>query len=172
VNWQWLHLHVHFLVCCFLWCMHTGATSCLHIWKTDCEDGRWIELAHDCVYWQTLVLVVLNLRALLPELAHPHNGSWGNRLWRWEVDGTGTGGVSKQLAQCPPHLIVPLNRTGSWGMTDTPVRSCSKLISAMFKSSILIVPDDSSTKRRSATTRELLPDPVRPTIPETNPENL
>lgn len=57
-------------------------------------------------------------------------------------------------------------------MTDKLVRSCSKFMSAMSRPSILILPDDSSTKRRSATTRELLPDPVRPTIPETNPQNI
>jgi hypothetical protein len=32
-----------------------------------CEDGRWMELAHDRVQWQALVLAVLNLRVLLPE---------------------------------------------------------------------------------------------------------
>ena len=26
-----------------------------------CEDGRWIELAHDRVQWQALVQAVLNL---------------------------------------------------------------------------------------------------------------
>jgi hypothetical protein len=31
-----------------------------------CEDGRWMELAQDRVQWQALVLVVLNLRVLLP----------------------------------------------------------------------------------------------------------
>lgn len=45
-------------------------------------------------------------------------------------------------------------------------------MSAISRPSILILPDESSTKRRSATTRELLPDPVRPTIPETNPQNI
>ena len=32
-----------------------------------CEDGRWMELAHDCVRWQDLALAVLNLLVLLPE---------------------------------------------------------------------------------------------------------
>jgi hypothetical protein len=30
------------------------------------ENGRWMELAHDHVQWWALVLVVLNLRVLLP----------------------------------------------------------------------------------------------------------
>jgi hypothetical protein len=52
-----------------------------------CEDGRWMELAQDCVQWQALVLAVLNLLVLLPEIwliskvAHK-----GNRLWGWELD--------------------------------------------------------------------------------------
>jgi hypothetical protein len=32
-----------------------------------CEDGRWMELAQDCVQWPALVLAVLNLQVLLPE---------------------------------------------------------------------------------------------------------
>jgi hypothetical protein len=31
-----------------------------------CEDGRWLELAHDCVQWQALVSAVLKLCILLP----------------------------------------------------------------------------------------------------------
>jgi len=33
-----------------------------------CEDGRWMELAQDCVQWWALVLAVLNLEVLLPVL--------------------------------------------------------------------------------------------------------
>ena len=33
----------------------------------DYEDGRWMELAQDCVQWWALVLAVLNLCVLLPE---------------------------------------------------------------------------------------------------------
>jgi hypothetical protein len=36
--------------------------------ETGCEDGMWMELAQDRVQWQALILVVLNLRVLLPEL--------------------------------------------------------------------------------------------------------
>jgi hypothetical protein len=35
-----------------------------------CEDGRWMELAQDCVQWQALVLAVLNLQVLLPQLVN------------------------------------------------------------------------------------------------------
>jgi hypothetical protein len=35
--------------------------------EVGCEDGRWIELAQDCVQWRALVLAVLNLQVLLPE---------------------------------------------------------------------------------------------------------
>jgi hypothetical protein len=31
------------------------------------EDEKWVELGQDCVQWQALVLVVLNLWVLLPE---------------------------------------------------------------------------------------------------------
>lgn len=33
--------------------------------KKGCEDGRWMELALDCVQWQVLVLVMLNSLVLL-----------------------------------------------------------------------------------------------------------
>jgi len=32
-----------------------------------CEDGRWMELAEDCVQWWALVLAVLNRCVLLPK---------------------------------------------------------------------------------------------------------
>jgi hypothetical protein len=35
--------------------------------ETDCEDGRWTELAQDSVQWRNLVFAVLKLRVLLPE---------------------------------------------------------------------------------------------------------
>jgi len=28
------------------------------------EDGKWLELAQDCVWWQALLLVVLNIQLL------------------------------------------------------------------------------------------------------------
>jgi hypothetical protein len=34
--------------------------------ETGCEDGRWIELAQDCVEWWAMVLAVFNLSVLLP----------------------------------------------------------------------------------------------------------
>jgi hypothetical protein len=34
--------------------------------EVGCEDGRWMELAQDCVQWRALVLAVLNLWILLP----------------------------------------------------------------------------------------------------------
>jgi hypothetical protein len=39
--------------------------------ETGCEDGKWIELAHDRGQLQVLVLAVLNLQDLLPEGSHP-----------------------------------------------------------------------------------------------------
>jgi len=54
-----------------------------------CEDGRWMELAQDCVQWQALVLAVLSLLVLLPECKLISkmdlreiscvNGRWGGR---------------------------------------------------------------------------------------------
>jgi len=35
--------------------------------EIECEDGRWVELAHNHVQWWALVLAVLNLCVLLPE---------------------------------------------------------------------------------------------------------
>jgi hypothetical protein len=35
--------------------------------ETGCEDGRWMEIAHDCVQWRSLVLAVLSIRVLQPE---------------------------------------------------------------------------------------------------------
>jgi len=32
-----------------------------------CEDGRWMEVAQDCIQWQTLKLEVLKLWILLPD---------------------------------------------------------------------------------------------------------
>jgi len=35
--------------------------------KMGCEDGRWMELAQNCVQLRALVLTVLNRCVLLPE---------------------------------------------------------------------------------------------------------
>ena len=35
--------------------------------ETGCVDVSWMELAHDRVQWQTLIIAVLNLPVLLPE---------------------------------------------------------------------------------------------------------
>jgi hypothetical protein len=45
--------------------MITDIELCLT--QVGCEDGRWMELAQDCVQWWALVLVVLNIQILLPE---------------------------------------------------------------------------------------------------------
>jgi len=39
----------------------------MDLMEVGCEDGRWMELAEDCVLWWALVLVVLNRCVLLPE---------------------------------------------------------------------------------------------------------
>jgi hypothetical protein len=36
----------------------------LSVRKIVCEDGKWLELAQDCVWWQALLLVVLNIQML------------------------------------------------------------------------------------------------------------
>ena len=41
--------------------------SRMELREIGCEDGRWMELAQDCVQWWALVLAVLNLLVLLPE---------------------------------------------------------------------------------------------------------
>jgi hypothetical protein len=35
--------------------------------KMGCEDGGWMKLGQDRVPWLSLILMVLNLRVLLPE---------------------------------------------------------------------------------------------------------
>jgi len=44
-----------------------SATTVLDLMEIGCEDGRWMELAQDCVQWWALVLAVLNLGVLLPQ---------------------------------------------------------------------------------------------------------
>jgi len=39
----------------------------MDLMETDCEGGRWMELAQDHVQWWALVLAVLKLCVLLPE---------------------------------------------------------------------------------------------------------
>jgi uncharacterized integral membrane protein len=39
----------------------------MDIREIGCEDGRWMELAHDRVQWQALVLEVLILLVLVAE---------------------------------------------------------------------------------------------------------
>jgi len=39
----------------------------MDLMEIDCENGRWMELAQDCVLWWALVLAVSNLSVLLPE---------------------------------------------------------------------------------------------------------
>jgi hypothetical protein len=39
----------------------------MNLVEVGCEDGRWMELAQDCVQWRALLLAVLNLQVLLPE---------------------------------------------------------------------------------------------------------
>jgi hypothetical protein len=38
----------------------------MDLMEIGCEDGRWMELAQDCLQWSALVLKVLNLWVLLP----------------------------------------------------------------------------------------------------------
>ena len=64
------------------------------------------------------------------------------------------------------YLIVPLNKIGSWGMIDNLLLNTSNSNFEMSIPSILIIPSQISTNRNRATTKELLPDPVRPTMPE------
>jgi len=39
----------------------------MNLSETGCEDGRWMELAQDCVQCLILILTVLKLRFLLPD---------------------------------------------------------------------------------------------------------
>lgn len=50
-------------------------------------------------------------------------------------------------------------------------RSCSRSREAILSWSISTLPPDSSTSRNRAVTSELLPDPVRPTIPVPQTQN-
>lgn len=77
---------------------------------------------------------------------------------------------SVQVVQCL-YLTEPLKRTGSWGMIVSWDRSCSRSREAMLSWSISTLPPDSSTSRNRAVTSELLPDPVRPTIPVPKTQN-
>jgi hypothetical protein len=44
-----------------------------------CEDGRWMELAHNHIQLRSLVLAVLNLQVLLPETSVSH--SMSQMIW-------------------------------------------------------------------------------------------
>lgn len=35
--------------------------------ETGAGDGRWMKLAEECIIWQAVLVVVLNLVVLLPE---------------------------------------------------------------------------------------------------------
>jgi hypothetical protein len=47
-----------------IYCLLIGR---MELREIGCEDGRWMELAQDCVQWWALVLAMLNLLVLLPE---------------------------------------------------------------------------------------------------------
>jgi len=40
----------------------------MHRRDIGCEDGRWMELAQDCVQWWALLLDILNFLVLLSEI--------------------------------------------------------------------------------------------------------
>ncbi len=63
-------------------------------------------------------------------------------------------------------LMVPMKSTESWGIMDNFERRSSSPISRILIPSIFIVPEVSSASLNSATPKEDLPEPVRPTIPE------
>jgi hypothetical protein len=44
-----------------------GLVSKMDLREISWEDGRWMELDQDRVYWQALVLAVMNLLVLLPD---------------------------------------------------------------------------------------------------------
>lgn len=62
--------------------------------------------------------------------------------------------------------MVPLNKTGSWGIIDNLVLNTFKFIFAISIPSILIFPAEISINRNKAMIKELFPAPVRPTIPK------
>ena len=41
--------------------------SKMNLMEISCVDGRWMELAQDCVQWWALVLAMLNFCVLLPQ---------------------------------------------------------------------------------------------------------
>jgi len=41
--------------------------STMNLKKTQCENGRWIELAEDCVWWWAFGVAVLKCQVLLPQ---------------------------------------------------------------------------------------------------------
>lgn len=56
-----------------------------------CDDGRWLELAWDCVCCCTFVLTVLKLWVVVPESYLINEvGLWGNLSGK-EVNGSGSG---------------------------------------------------------------------------------
>jgi hypothetical protein len=65
--------------------------------STDIGNGRWMELAHDCVQWWTLLIVISSLMSISPKVSKlltwilhtvelGNNGDLKERLWGWEVD--------------------------------------------------------------------------------------
>lgn len=57
-----------------------------------------------------------------------------------------------------PHLTVPLNSTGSWGMMESLLRRSARPMSLILTPSILMQPPDNSTRRKRAIPREDFPD--------------
>lgn len=62
--------------------------------------------------------------------------------------------------------MLPLNKIGSWGMIDSLLLNTSSSNFEISIPSILMIPSQISTNRNKAMTIELLPDPVRPTMPK------
>lgn len=60
-------------------------------------------------------------------------------------------------AHSGPHLTVPLNSTGSWGMMESLLRRSARPISLILSPSILMQPPDNSTRRKRAIPREDFP---------------
>lgn len=57
-----------------------------------------------------------------------------------------------------PHLTVPLNSTGSWGIMDSLLRRSARPISLILTPSILMQPPDNSTRRKRAIPSEDFPE--------------
>lgn len=64
------------------------------------------------------------------------------------------------------YRMVPLNKTGSWGIIDNLVLNNFNFTFAISIPSILIFPAEISINRNKAMIKELFPAPVRPTIPK------